>query len=261
MFFWIQEPENHIHAKASLQAIRKFNYPNHDEMFQMDQNKYHSERTFSFTSSYYLASMSVEASLSFCLYLIFMANIFSLVFLFLQYGNDLKTLQQRGKEAAVYGYATGSDFTEEKLIVLKKKRTVKTLYSLLPMPACTLLSQCIVKPWTGYPVEEMEIREKEEEMVYMTKYGQVYHKSRSCSFLSLSLYVVPLSEVNFQKNQNGEQYHPCEICGTSGFTTVAFLTKQGNRYHSQIHCRGLTRTIECIPLSQIPGVPPCRKCG
>lgn len=262
MFFWKKVTKNQFYAKASLQAIRKFHCPNHKEMFQNELSICnHSKRTFSFTSSYVKASMSVEAALSFSFYLFFMANIFSLIFLFQQYGNDLKTLQQRGKETAIYAYATDGSFHHEDVIVLKKSRNVKPLFSILPVPECKLLSQCVVKPWTGYPVEGLGIRKQEEEIVYMTKYGQVYHRSRDCSYLSLSLYVVAYEEVKYRQNQNGDRYDACEICGNHGFTSVAFLTKQGNRYHSQIHCPGLTRTIECIPLSQIPGVPACKKCG
>ena len=40
-----------------------------------------------------------------------------------------------------------------------------------------------------------------------------------------------------------------------------YITSQGNRYHTQLNCSGLKRTIYTVPLSQTGGRGRCSKCG
>ncbi|MGN1314507.1 MAG: hypothetical protein ACI4VG_05760 [Lachnospiraceae bacterium] len=206
--------------------------------------------------------MTVEASLSLSFFLIFAVNVFSLIFLFIHYGESLEKLHQQGKELAVYSYmmkeAAGGN---EDLIRLIGSETVESPFPLLAAPTATLEVRCVVKPWTGYDVVGGQEREGEEVIVYMTDYGEVYHRSRNCTHLALSVRMIAFSRLQNQRNSSGSRYTPCEICGDKGFISAVYITEQGNRYHTSLGCSGLKRTVRGVRLSQIPGVPPCSKCG
>ena len=220
-----------------------------------------SKRTFSFAPSEYQASMCLEASLSFSFFLLFMVNVFSIIFLFVIYTQDLSELQQQGKKASAYAYVTEGILGGNEDICLKKNRVIKSPFALLSVPNCRLHIKCVVKPWTGYDVTEGNNRKEEDVIVYMTEHGSVYHKNRSCPHLSLSIQAVASALVSAERNESGERYYPCEHCKERGFVTVVFITTHGNRYHTTTKCRGLKRSVKTLRLSEVGGVNPCQKCG
>lgn len=250
--------------KASLQTCHKQIDPKISDIQLNPKRKIkkRTKRTFSFAPSYYKASLCVEASLSFSFFLLFLVQIFSMLFLFKVYTQDMAQLQQKGKKLAAYACTTqGFEGENTTLIRLQNSRKIESLFSILAFPDCKLLTKCVVKPWTGYDVKSGKTRKEEDTIVYMTQYGTVYHKDRSCSHLSLSIQGIELSKVKEIKNESGKNYSPCEYCGENGFVTLVFITGYGNRYHTSISCRGLKRYIRSIPLSQVGDVAPCKKCG
>ena len=69
--------------------------------------------------------MSLEASVSFFCFLFFVVNVFSFIFLFIQYGERLGKLQQQGKELAAYAYAAGEGVGgSDEMICLKEAEAV-----------------------------------------------------------------------------------------------------------------------------------------
>ena len=267
MFFWKKKDyfRYNFHEKsiASLRACHtqidpnSCDSPTHKKRIKNRQSR----RTFSFTPSCHQASMCLEASLSLSFFLLFMVNVFSIIFLFAIYSSDLSTLQQQGKTAAAYAYVTEGILGENKNISLQKNRVIQSPFPLLSAPTCRLHVKCVVKPWTGYDVTEGKNRTEEDRIVYMTEYGSVYHKNRSCTHLSLSIQAIASAGVSAERNESGECYAPCEYCGDEGIVTVVFVTTHGNRYHTTTTCRGLKRSVKTLRLSEVEGVNPCEKCG
>ncbi|MBR5596579.1 MAG: hypothetical protein IKW30_04135 [Lachnospiraceae bacterium] len=250
--------------KTSLQACHEQLNPNSsDSELNPNKNiKRKFQRTFFLTPSKYNGSMCVEASLSFSFFLFFLTNIFSLIFLFRTYTQDMTNLQQQGKQLASIAYVTeGLQGRNDELIRLHKSRKVESMYSLIAVPDARLRASCVVKPWTGYDVVGGKNREEEDILVYMTQYGSVYHKDRGCTHLSLSIQPVDLIGLEYSTNEGGRSYTPCEYCGENGFVTLVYITNYGDRYHTTIKCRGLRRYVRSLPLSQVNGVPACQKCG
>ncbi|MBQ9990868.1 MAG: hypothetical protein IJP31_07995 [Lachnospiraceae bacterium] len=206
--------------------------------------------------------MTVEAALAFSLFLFFLVNIFSLIFLFIQYGERLEKLQQQGKELAMYAYTLQAEGSgNEELIRLTTSEKAESPFPVLMTPEASLEVRCVIKPWTGYDVVNGAGREAEEETVFMADHGEVYHRSRNCSHLALSIRVAAFSAIKKEKNLAGSGYSPCEYCGIGNFGTAVYITDQGNRYHSSLGCRSLKRTVRAVYLSEITGVPACSKCG
>ena len=138
---------------------------------------------------------------------------------------------------------------------------VRPAVDLLGFSGFTMVNRCRMKAWTGYCMQEETLSgEDEEEYVYVTETGTVYHRDRGCSHLQLSIRSVDMTDVAVLRNESGGKYYPCENCGQDGGESV-YITDQGDRYHSSLGCSGLKRTIYTIPLSQVGGRKPCSRCA
>lgn len=125
-----------------------------------------------------------------------------------------------------------------------------------------LYSRMRTRAWTGYDsaAHGADGSMTEEEIVYVTPDGSVFHRSRSCSYLKLSIAAADRSFLDAQRNQDGSKYYPCGECGSLCGSTV-YITDYGNRYHATLGCSGLKRTVMAVPVSEAAGRGACSKCG
>lgn len=115
------------------------------------------------------------------------------------------------------------------------------------------------RKWTGYRPGEDD--EGDDIWLYYTEYGIVYHASRSCSHLDLSIQGVSYAQVNQMRNQSGGKYYPCEKCGSETIGNMVYITNYGNCYHTGLTCSGLKRKIYMIRKSKATDKRMCKKCG
>lgn len=205
-------------------------------------------------------SMTVEASIAVPLFLFFMINILSTILFFHTFATNLEELHQQGRQLSMLAYSGDGGLLEDEMIELVRPARVKAPVPVLAYPGTTIVSCCYMRAWTGYDVEHKTESGEEEIYVYITDGGSVYHRSRSCSHLTLSIELVSKTEAEELRNQSGAKYYPCERCGSSAGGMV-YVTREGNRYHSTISCSGLKRTVRCISLSEAGGRPACSRCG
>lgn len=100
----------------------------------------------------------------------------------------------------------------------------------------------------------------DEDSVYITETGTVYHESRECTYLKLSITKIAHASLDNQRNSSGGKYYKCEIC-KPGKQEYCYITKQGNRYHNNANCSGLKRTIKVIKRLEIGDRRACTRCG
>lgn len=100
----------------------------------------------------------------------------------------------------------------------------------------------------------------DEDSVYITETGTVYHESKECTYLKLSITKIAHASIDNQRNLAGGKYYECEIC-KPGKQEYYYITKQGNRYHNNTNCSGLKRTIKVIKRSEIGDRRACTRCG
>lgn len=112
-----------------------------------------------------------------------------------------------------------------------------------------------VRKWTGAAADE-----EESEWVYVTPSGTVYHRSKSCPYLDLSIHSVSRSEVKELRNKSGAKYQECSQCKGGGAGMV-YITDYGTAYHSELYCSALKRTVYRIQISEAGGRKACSKCG
>lgn len=134
----------------------------------------------------------------------------------------------------------------------------------LPLPVfgravVPMEESCRVKGWTGY--ERAGFLAEDEETVYITETGMVYHRDYHCSYLELSIRMVRADSITHLRNESQGKYYPCESCARGGAVGGVYITDYGDRYHSSLNCSGLKRTIYAVPLSEAVGKGACSKCG
>lgn len=115
--------------------------------------------------------------------------------------------------------------------------------------------------WTGYSTGGDGEGEgaAQEETVYVTPNGEVYHRSPDCTYLRPRVSAVSADSLTSRRNQSGAIYYPCESCG-GGCGTV-YLTPYGDRYHASATCKKISHEVQSVPLDEVYGRRACSKCG
>ncbi|MGN0396379.1 MAG: TadE/TadG family type IV pilus assembly protein [Coprococcus sp.] len=100
--------------------------------------------------------------------------------------------------------------------------------------------------------------ETQEEYVYVAENQSVYHTTRSCYHIRLS--VMQISEKTL--NSRYSSLKPCDFCVKEGVTkNIVYVTEEGDKYHYSRVCRGLKRTVYRVKKSECQDLPPCSNCG
>lgn len=111
-----------------------------------------------------------------------------------------------------------------------------------------------MKKWTGY--HKGAESEGGERWVYITPNGTVYHVTRECTHLRLSIQTMAKQEAI------GLGYTSCLLCGDEGrIYPYYYVTEEGKKYHTRLDCSGLKRTVYMIRFSEIGNRPACSRCG
>lgn len=97
--------------------------------------------------------------------------------------------------------------------------------------------------------------------VYITKYGECYHTDPGCIYLNPQVRAVSAQEVDNCRNGDNAKYYPCATCRPGKSGTV-YITKEGDRYHSDRDCGGIVRHPDTMDSAAADAhYRPCPKCG
>lgn len=153
-----------------------------------------------------------------------------------------------------------SDFSDD-YIELKAIYKMKLPVTLLGKIQFRIVQVSKCRKWTGSHPEQ-DSQTEQDQWLYYTQYGTVYHADRSCTHLDLSIRGVAFTQVSSKRNNSGGKYHKCEKCGKeSSEKGMVYITDYGDRYHSSLTCGGLKRTIYMIRKSKATDKRMCSKCG
>ncbi len=236
------------------------------------------------------ASLTLEAALVFPLFLFVMVTVLSFFRVLqvthltsqalAQAGSQL-SLTAAGEEAAVVkaaGYfhkelleeeltdsllvggrlGIGFDGTSLKgeYVDLRIQYRIKLPVSLFGIGQIPIAQRVHMKKWTGYHKEGDAVEAEEEQLVYITKNGEVYHTTAECTYLRLSTRRIGQGEAL------AEGYTACRLCGGEpGLFSYYYVTEEGERYHTSLSCSGLKRTVYLVRLSEAEGRTACSRCG
>jgi hypothetical protein len=113
------------------------------------------------------------------------------------------------------------------------------------------------RKWTGSQSDDSD-----EVYVYVTETGTVYHLTRECRYLDLSIRSADGGEVGTLRNQNGYKYYECERCAARKTkSNFVYVTDYGAAFHYSLECSGLKRTVSIILKSQAEDKKVCSKCA
>lgn len=104
-------------------------------------------------------------------------------------------------------------------------------------------------------------RKEKEDVVYRTEHGTVYHESKACSYLKVTVRPVTLLAVKTLRNSSGEIYTPCERCDHLELGENVYISAGGNRYHRSASCAALKRNVMELKRTEIGELKACHKCG
>ena len=119
----------------------------------------------------------------------------------------------------------------------------------------TLSNRCRMRRWSGN--QGGNGSSKKQEWVYITPTDTVYHRTRVCTHLKLSI-----RSVSSANQKELKKYAACGHC-TKGQKkgTIVYITEEGDCYHYAVNCSGLKRTIYMVPKKETNGRPACLRCG
>lgn len=152
---------------------------------------------------------------------------------------------------------------EDDCIDLVAYYNVEPAVKLMGFDGFLMYSRMRTRAWTGYKNDSSGNAEghEEDEIVYITPEGSVYHRSRACTHLTVSISALDKSSLDKARSADGSKYYPCESCSSMSEGGTVFVTQYGNRYHSTMGCNKLMRTVIAVPLKEASGRSACSKCG
>lgn len=173
---------------------------------------------------------------------------------FRQYIDDENLVEQyiqNGVEGIIISGYTKPDANNR--ITIKVSFTTKFSIPLFPKITNSHAYEITQQVYIGDKDMNSEDDGEENQFVFVTDNRDVYHISRNCTHLLLSVRAVSLDTVS-------NQYTPCEFCGDERPGGVVFVTDEGKKYHCSVNCSGLKRTVYRVKKNSIGGLPGCTRC-
>lgn len=203
-------------------------------------------------------SMTLEAAMAVPF---FLCAVTALLYLFIFTAKNGQAYRSLTEKAELLAVTAGQITEDDPYIRLYDYDTAELPFTVLFSMRQPVLRKVVVRGWTGYTGETFA-ENGQEEMVYKTPGGEVYHRSRDCTYLRLSVRIVSAAELPACRNESGGKYGPCEYCvkkGTPG--ALVYIADYGTSYHNSRACQGLKRTVMAVPLSRVEGLRCCSRCG
>jgi hypothetical protein len=112
------------------------------------------------------------------------------------------------------------------------------------------------RKWTGSTSDGTD-----DVYVYVTETGTVYHLTKECKYLDLSIQTAGTSEIGTLCNKSGHKYSACSRCAAkNNGKGIVYITDYGDNYHCSLGCSGLKRTISLVLKSEVEDKNICSKC-
>lgn len=167
----------------------------------------------------------------------------------------------------VKGFSDGSisymrsEIMSSDMIDLIAVEEIPLLYGFLGKSTLRVMDRARVHAFTGYDNTRGVNSGVNEEIVYITASGSVYHRSRNCSHLKVQVSSVAAGVIENMRSAQGAKYYECEYCHKNSGAGNYYITDYGNRYHTTVNCQALKRDISAVPVSKVSGRSACKSCG
>lgn len=200
-------------------------------------------------------SLTIEASLILPIFLISFLALLSVVKVD---AIKIRTLSDLHKDAMREAQNIGTDSSE--IVELVNSYEYDPLLSIPGVGSINVTQRNLLHSWTGY-INGYIPQTEDIEYVYVTEGSEVYHRSRECTHIRLSITAACADEIGRLRNDSGGRYHSCELCHSSLSDDHLYITRDGDRFHNTLSCSGLKRSVRTVPLSEVGDLRPCKRCG
>lgn len=157
-------------------------------------------------------------------------------------------------------YLLSTVMGQEEVVDIVVTYEIAMPFGIFRLPNLQFVQRARTKAWTGYVKGSMD-ESNQEQYVYVTVNGTVYHLSLNCTHIQLSIEQI-WDQVEGMRNEQGGKYHACERCVKGGAAASSvYVTKTGDRYHNSLSCSGLKRGIQMVNINDIEGMGACSRCG
>ena len=121
-------------------------------------------------------------------------------------------------------------------------------------------NRCYFRNWIGESI--VDNTKQHTKTVYITKTGNVYHLTNTCTYIDLSVSKTTYGNIGDLRNSSGGKYNKCERCVKKalGSKAVIYITASGNAYHCNGKCSTITRDVIAIDISEIGDRTLCSRC-
>lgn len=158
---------------------------------------------------------------------------------------------------SVFGVSLLGSTMSEKEIQLVVNYRVKWPISFFNEKGIWLTSKNSFVKWKG----DLYRGTREDEWVYITETGSVYHKNTRCRSLDLHIQKGLLKNISSYRGSNGQIYVACGRClDKTKEILYVYFTDYGKLYHGKLTCSSLKRTINRVLLSEVGNKRACRFC-
>lgn len=154
-----------------------------------------------------------------------------------------------------------SEVTDPEYLDLKATYMMSALFLPESFENFQMTNRARMKVWTGYDNTVNSNAQDEGEIVYITQSGEVYHRSRECSYLQPRVTQVSYLQIEACRNESGNRYSACERCSGYERGDTVYITDTGERYHVSLSCSSLHRTVLAVYLTEVEGRHACSRCG
>lgn len=148
--------------------------------------------------------------------------------------------------------------TDEDEVDLVLTYQVSPKGQLFPFSYARLSNRFYGRAWTGYDVASESVG---IQVAYVTKYGEVWHATRECSHLKLTIQRISSAALGNSRNQWGQSYAKCSFCVKGVMPGQLYVTQEGDCYHYEEECLGLTRHVETVNWEAREQYRPCSRCA
>ena len=181
-------------------------------------------------------------------------NILLPTYKFQEYVDD-KTIVSHYVDGGIQGisFIGTNPLDDEGYVVLKVQYKSKVSVPFLPGLSKMHSFEIRQKAYVGADETVDNDGDNNDSYVYVTDNRDVYHSTRMCTYLNLSIRADDVA------GAEAGGYSICEICGY-GDEKIVYVTDYGRRYHRDIKCSGLKRTVYRVKLSEVDGLGGCVRC-
>ena len=154
------------------------------------------------------------------------------------------------------------EVTQEEVIQAEIRYVFMCESCVLPMIRIPVCQTFCFTPYVGETVADLYAEEKkpEEDVVYVTATGTVYHESKSCVYLMVRVSEVPYPQITGKRNTSGKKYTACSRCITKAEPDKVYISAGGERYHQRADCPALKRVVQERKRAEVE-LPSCSRCG